>query len=155
MFKNSVSLARLVSLAAVLGVVVFGASPAAAESWKKTVPFAVDQWIEVGATDGAVTVHRLRLSSGVSEVGRRLRGSDYTEALRLELEFTNDSDTDWKAQLQVVWEDQSGETIQGLDTKVDLDDKSKRAIRKDGVTAFSYGLRKASKLRIDLRFDPD
>ena len=57
--------APLLALAGV-ALILASASPADAGSVSKSVPFQLDEWIELDATDGPVTLHRIR----IREVGR-------------------------------------------------------------------------------------
>lgn len=146
--KQAMTLAFLSLLFVPLG-------PGMAEDFETTVPFELDEWIDLDIEDGAITLHRLRLSSDVRGLGRRMRDTEYTQAVQLQLEYSNDGDEDWQVEALLEWLDADGEVIQGLSEDFELDDDTRRGVKKEGVTALRYGLNKAADLRLDLSLRPD
>ncbi len=134
------------------------ALPAAGAEVSKSFTFELDKWFELGATDGPVTLHRLRLervSGGFSKLARLGGSSDYAASVELQLEYTNESSSDWKADVVVEWLDSSGDVIDGYRSDMNLDDDDRHELKKSTITTLRYGLDKAKKLRIEIRTNPD
>ena len=51
-----------VTSAAVAALLLLAAAPLAAGEVEKEVPFVLDQWIDLAASDGPVSLHRVRLT---------------------------------------------------------------------------------------------
>ena len=90
------------------------AAPASAQtSVDKTVPFELDKWYELNVKEGPITLHRIRLErTGGGGLKARVTGGEdeYRVPVKVELEYSNISSTDWKAAFRVSWVDESGET---------------------------------------------
>lgn len=134
------------------------ALPLAAGEVDKDVPLALDQWIELNATDGPVTLHRIRLAKhGGFTKSKLLRpgNSEYLEDVQIQLDYTNDASRDWEARLKVEWLDAAGEVIDGYNDSENLDGGSRHDEQTVTLSTLKYGLAKAKKLRIDIDFHPD
>lgn len=130
--------------------------PAAAGEVAKSFTFELDKWYELASTDGPVTLHRLRLErAGSGFKLARLGSSDYSAAVELQLEYTNDSSSDWKADVVVEWLDARGEVIDGYRSDMNLDEDDRHELKKSTITTLRYGLDQAKKLRIEIRTNPD
>jgi hypothetical protein len=135
-------------------------SPAAAQAAvDTTVPFELDKWYELKVTDGPITLHRLRLErqGGGGLKARVTRGADeeYTAPVKVELEYSNASSTDWRAVFRVWWVDEAGETIDGYNGSHQLDEKKDFDRCGGTVATLKYGLAKARRLRILINVKPD
>lgn len=145
-------------LAAAALALALAASPALAGEIEKKVPFELDRWIDLGASDGPVTLHRIRLARqgrGAKSKLMRPGNSEYLEDVRIELEFTNDATRDWEARLRLVWKDAQGEVIDGYSDTEGLDDKSRHDVQTVTLSTLRYGLERARSLELRIDFYPD
>jgi hypothetical protein len=135
------------------------AAPAAAQtSVDKTVPFELDKWYELGVKEGPITLHRIHLErqSGTS-FKARVAGADdeYRALIKVELEYSNGSSTDWKAVVRVSWLNEQGEAIDGYNGSSELDEKKDFDRVGGTVVTLKYGLAHARKLRLLINVKPD
>ena len=132
--------------------------PASAGEVEKNVGFNLDQWIELNSTDGPVTLHRIRLATqgGVTK-SKLLRpgNNEHLQDVQIQVEFTNDSSKDWEMRLKVEWLDGSGEVIDGYNDTENLDSDSRHDEQTVTLSTLKYGLAKAKKLKIAIRYYPD
>lgn len=136
----------------------FTAPAARAGEVEKTVPFALDSWIELGTQDGPVTLHRLRIErqSGVTKSKLMRPGNaEYLQDVQIQLEFSNQASQDWEARLRVEWVDGDGRAIDGYNDRETLDDDSRYEMQTVTLSTLRYGLERAKKLRIRIDFHPD
>lgn len=143
-----------------LALAVSALLPAAsiAGTAEKTVTFALDQWVELGSTDGPVTLHRLRLvrEGGVTKSSfMRPGNSHYLADVQIQLEFTNESSNDWEAHFDIEWLDAGGKPIDGYQGKEGLDSEKRHDQQTVTLSTLKYGLDKAKKLRIRIDTNPD
>jgi hypothetical protein len=135
------------------------AAPASAQtSINKTVPFELDKWYELNVKEGPITLHRIRLErTGGGGLKARVTGGEdeYRVPVKVELEYSNVSSTDWKAVFHVSWVDESGEAIDGYFGSHGLDEKKDFDRTGGTVTTLRYGLARARKLRLVLNVKPD
>lgn len=133
------------------------ALPASAGEVSKSFSFEIGKWYELNATDGPTTLHRFRLERGSNTVTKITRGgsSEYAANLELQLEYTNEATSDWKAELVVEWLDGSGEVIDGFRDTKNLDEGDRHELWKTSITTLRYGLDRAKKVRVEIRFNPD
>jgi hypothetical protein len=146
----------LMTLAALAALV----APAAAQtSVDKTLPFELDKWYELKVKDGPITLHRLRLErqegGGLKARVTRAPDEEYTAPVKVELEYSNASSTDWKAVFRISWVDEAGEAIDGYNGSHQLDSKKDFDRCGGTVTTLKYGLAKARRLRVLLTVKPD
>ena len=147
----------MIRSAALLAAFVL-AAPAFAGEVEKKVPFALDQWIDLAATDGPVTLHRIRLvkQGGVTKSSFvRPGNAQFLEDVQIQLEFTNDASKDWEARVHFVWLDGNGETIDGYDDNENLDSDSRHDQQTVTLSTLRYGLARAKQLEIRISFQPD
>jgi hypothetical protein len=148
------SLRPTLALAAALG----SSAAALAGTVEKTVPFALDQWIELASTDGPVTLHRLRLvrQGGVTKSTFMRPGNNkYLADVQIQLEFTNDSTNDWEARFEVEWVDGDGKVIDGYEGDEGLDSEQRHEQQTVTLSTLKYGIDKAKKLKIRITTNPD
>ena len=129
------------------------AFPLAAEAVEKTVPFALDQWIELKVTEGPVTLHRIRLASQSGLTKSKVfrpGGSSYTTDVQVQLEFSNESTDEWEARIRFEWLDASGVVIDGYDGSENLDDEAKFEQQTMTLSTLRYGLDRAKKIRLSI-----
>jgi hypothetical protein len=131
--------------------------PASAGEVEKKADFELDRWIELESADGPVTLHRFRIVRASGTKSRILRpgNSEYLEDNQLQLEYTNDATRDWDARLDVVWSDASGNVIDGYHDSENLDSDSRRDQQTVTLSTLRYGLERAEKLSVRIRFDPE
>ncbi|HVS14176.1 MAG TPA: hypothetical protein VMV46_09645 [Thermoanaerobaculia bacterium] len=142
-------------LGALLGALA-SASTASAQTVDESFPFELERWYRIEHTSGPVTIHRLRLTHTQGGFASRLKRDDrYQQQVTLELEFSNQGDADWKCQAEVEWLDEAGLVIEGVTSKLELDDRKQNDIRRESKVVLRYGLQRARTLHIKLRLDPD
>lgn len=140
-----------------IGPLLGGGTLGAAEV-VKSYDFVVDEWHEIGESDGAVTLHRIRIDR---KEGRLTKASiarpfnqEYLEPVRFQLEYSNGSSQKWRARVTVRWLDESGEIIDGFSANEELDKKSARKVAQASVSTLKYGLKRAKTLEVEVRFEP-
>ena len=145
--------------AALLACLALSASPSAAGEVTKNAPFALDQWVELGATDGPVTLHRIRLARQTGSATKsgflRPGNAEFLEDVQIQLEFSNVGSNDWEARIHFVWKDADGQTIDGYDDSENLDSDSRHDQQTVTLSTLRYGLGRAKQLEIRIGFDPD
>ena len=147
-----------VVLAAAVVSSLAGTGAAAAGEVEKSVPFELDRWVELGATDGPVTLHRLRVArqaAGAKSKLVRPGNSQYLADVQIQLEFTNDATRDWEARLEVEWLDADGAVIDGYGDSENLDSESRHDEQTVTLSTLRYGLERARTLKVRIRFQPD
>ena len=104
-----------------------------------------------------MTLHRFRIVRAAGTKSRILRpgNSEYLEDVQLQLEFSNDASRDWEARLDVVWSDASGNPIDGYHDSENLDNDSRHDQQTVTLSTLRYGLERAKKLSVRIRYDPD
>lgn len=150
-------MSRRISLGLALAALLC-ALPAAGGEVAKSFTFELDKWYDLASTDGPVTLHRLRLEKvggGFTKLARLGGSSDYAASVELQIEYSNDSSSDWKADVVVEWLDAKGEVIDGYRSDVNLDDGDRHELKKSTITTLRYGLDQARKLRVEIRTNPD
>lgn len=150
------SLSSTLALAAALAL----GAPAVSQAGtvEKSVPFVLDQWIELGSTDGPVTLHRLRLvrQGGVTKSSFMRPGNNrYLADVQIQLEFSNDSTNDWEARFAVEWLDGDGKVIDGYEGDEGLDSEQRHDQQTVTLSTLKYGVDKAKKLKIRIDTNPD
>jgi hypothetical protein len=135
------------------------AAPASAQtSVDKTVPFELDKWYELNVKEGPITLHRIRLErSGGGGLKARVTGGEdeYRIPVKVELEYSNISSTDWRAVFRISWVDDGGEAIDGYNGSHELEEKKDFSRAGGTVTTLRYGLIRARKVRFLLNVKPD
>lgn len=126
----------------------------------KNLPFALDKWFEVSATDGPVTLHRVqveRQSGGFSKsTFMRPGNTEYLETVRIRIEYSNhDRKKDWNAHLDIAWLDASGAVIDGYRDKENIDNDTRNGEIHVTLSTLKYGLEKAKTLRVRIEFEPE
>jgi hypothetical protein len=146
-------------LLAGLSLILASAVPAAAGSVSKSVPFQLDEWIELEAEDGPVTLHRIRVrevKGGFTKSKLFRPGNDqYLETIQIELEYTNTASRDWEADLDVTWLDSAGKVIDGYHDDESLNENERHEGTTVTLSTLRYGLDHAKKLEIAIEFRPD
>ena len=143
-------------------VLAFGllaaAAPATAGEVEKTVPFALDQWIDLASEDGPVTLHRMRIErhAGVTK-SRIMRpgNAEYLQDVQIQIEYSNAASRDWEARLRIEWLDADGRAIDGYNDTENLDSDSRHDQQTVTLSTLRYGLDRASKLKIRIEFYSD
>jgi len=146
---------RVLLLAALL---LFPADTLLAGEVAKSVPFQLDQWTELQAVDGPVTLHRVRLARQAGMTKSKLfrpGQSEYLEDVQVQLEFSNDATKDWEARLKVEWLDADGAVIDGYDASENLDNEARREVQTVTLSTLRYGIARAKTLRLSITFYPD
>ena len=145
-------------MVAVLGMAVLARPAAAQTSVDKTLPFELDKWYALDVKEGPITLHRIHLErqGGVS-LKARVAGADdeYRLPVKVELEYSNASSTDWKAAIRVSWLDDRGNVIDGYTGSSELDEKKDFDRVGGTVVTLKYGLAHARKLRLVIDVRPD
>lgn len=148
---------RLLPLIAVVALLAW-TLPVSAGEVEKNVNFTLDEWIDLNSTDGPVTLHRIRIAkqSGVTK-SKFLRpgNNEHLQDVQIQVEFTNDSSKDWEMRVNVEWSDGSGHVIDGYNDTESLDSDSRHDDQTVTLSTLKYGLEKAKKLKINIKFYPD
>jgi hypothetical protein len=136
------------------------AGPAHAAPFQKTVPFVLDEWSEIGLTDGPVTIHRLRIErksgiKGFKSALSRPGHSEFLQDVQIQIEYSNVSTTDWKVKAKVVWVDGADKVIDGYEGSEDVDEQRSHELAHMLFSTLRYGLEQARHLRIELTVAPD
>lgn len=142
--------------AAVLAV--SGAAPSRAETVEKTVPFALDKWVDLASTDGPVTLHRVRLvrqGGSTKSTFMRPGSNKYLTDVQVQIEFSNDSTNDWEAAVAIEWVDDDGKVIDGYEGDEGLDSEKRHDEQTVTLSTLKYGLDRAKKLKIRIETHPD
>lgn len=150
------------SLTLVLGAVLIAALGTAAAApaavFSQSYDFALDSWNEIAASDGPITLHRLRLDLLEGRLTKsslsRPHNHEYLETARVQLEYTNESTSKWKARVTVRWLDEEGRVIDGIGANETLDKKSARKVASVSVATLKYGLERAKKLEVEIHYEP-
>jgi len=148
---------RLASAFVLFAGCALAAIPAHAGTVEKTVPFGFDQWTALDASDGPVTLHRLRIiqqKGGFTKSAFLRPGNDeYLETVQIQIEYSNTSKDDWKAKLDIAWLDDQGTIIDGYNDADSLDDDESHTNDTVTLSTLKYGIAQAKKLRIKIRFE--
>lgn len=131
------------------------AAIASAGSIEMKVPFELDEWVEVEETDADVTVHRVRLARKEGNLKSKLfrpGNSEYLESVQIQIEFTNNTDRDREARLEIHWLDVEGRIIDGYNDDEDLDEDERRELATVLLSTLAYGLEVAETLDIKIDF---
>ncbi len=149
-------LRHLLALTAALAL-VFPVTASAAEV-TRTFDFSLEDWHEIEATDGLVTLHRLRLERKEGRVTKaaicRPYNSEYLETIQIQLEYTNGSSQNWDSRIETRWLDEEGRVIDGFSANEGLDKKSARKVARMSVPTSKYGLERAKTLEVTIHFKP-
>ena len=143
---------------AVVALVALFALPLAGAAEERSVPFALDQWIDIKTTEGPVTLHRIRLASQSGMTKSKLfrpGGSNYTRDVQVQLEFSNESTADWEARIRFEWLDAAGTVIDGYQGSENLDNEAKFDRQTMTISTLRYGLDRAKTLRFEITVKPD
>ena len=144
-------------LAAVL-LVAAGVGVASGEEVVKTYEFAVDEWFEIGSSDGPVTLHRIRIDRKEDRLTKsmlaRPYNQQYLEPIRFQLEYTNGSSEKWRARITVRWLDEEGRIIDAFSANEVMAKKSAHKVAQASVSTLKYGLERAATLEVEVRFEP-
>jgi hypothetical protein len=82
-------------------LVAVGTGVASGEEIAKSYEFAIDEWFEIEASDGPVTLHRIRIDRKEARLNKsvlaRPYNQQYLEPIRFQLEYSNGSSEKWRA----------------------------------------------------------
>jgi hypothetical protein len=137
------------------------AAPARGGEFTRTVPFAVDQWIDIGLDDGAVKIYRIRVArqttglKNFKSVVARPTNAEFMQDVQIQIEFSNSASRDWQVKANIAWLDGSDRVIDGYKGSESLDEESKHDLVTMLFPTLKYGLEVARKLRIELEVEPD
>lgn len=137
---------------------LFGGNILGAAEVVKTYDFVVDEWNEIGETDGPVALHRIRIDRKEGRLTKatlaRPYNQSYLEPVRFQLEYSNGSSEKWRARVTVRWLDEEGRIIDGFSANEDLGKKSAHKVAQASVSTLKYGLERAKTLEVEVRFEP-
>jgi hypothetical protein len=136
-----------------------GASLVAAQVITATFDdFELERWMDVGQTDGGVTIHRLRVTT--QRTGFRSWGAetalnrDYMQRLGVQVEFTNEGSRKVKSYITVRLLDASGEAVDGFGDEEGLDANRARGVVERSFPASKYGLKRVERLELEVKLSP-
>lgn len=135
-------------------VAAVAALPAGAASISREFPFELDKWYELDVTDGPVTIHRVRvehLDGNIKSTVFRGTNTEFVETVQIQVEYTNESDRDYDADLDIVWVDSQGREIDGYRDEEGIDEESHDEMTA-ALSTSKYGLEVAKTLRVKIDF---
>jgi hypothetical protein len=138
--------------------VLLGAAAAQAAVFEAKVPFSFDQWFDVAAADGPVTLHRIRIVREKASAKSRIMrpgNSEHLQDVQIQLEYTNDATRDWDVGMHVDWLDEKGVVIDGYNDDENLDSESRHDEVTVTLSTLRYGLDRARTLAIRLDSHPE
>jgi len=133
-------------------------TPGEGATFQRTVPFALDQWVDIGWRDGPVTIHRLRVEQkgrSFKSVVTRPGNSEFLQDVQIQIEFSNSSTADWEVKTNIVWLDANSQVIDGYQGGEGLGDGDSHELATMLFSTLKYGLKQARTLRIELEIQPD
>jgi len=146
-------------LALCLALTPFLLPPAHAGEVSRTFSFEVGKWYELGATDGPVTLHRIRVKEDTgftkTNIFRPGKANPYATTVVIELEYSNSSSRDWEADIVAHWVDSQGRPIDGYDGEEGLGEDENHEGATMTISTLKYGLEMAKKLVVEIEFNPD
>jgi hypothetical protein len=150
---------RLLGSSLLLAMTVLAVPAAAQVTVDKTLPFETDKWYDLGVKEGPITLHRIHLErqGGGGLKSRVVHAGDeeWTLPLKIEVEYSNVSTTDWKGVVRITWVDEGGEPIDGYNGRWNLDEKTDFNRAGATVTTSRYGLAHARKLKLMINVRPE
>lgn len=143
---------RLLALITLL--IGLSAVPAGALEISKEFPFRLGEWFELEAKEGPVTLHRIRLevqSGNMKSKFLRPGNSEFSETIQIQIEYTNTSERDYDADIDVYWVDAQGKEIDGYrdEEGIDEDEHDKMTMT---LSTLKYGLEQAKTLKVGIDF---
>lgn len=133
-------------------------APSTAASVTRTADFELGTWLELGAKDGEVTLHRIRLVEVTGTITKsdfmRPSGAGYLKTVQLQIEYTNPTTHDWEARVRVEWLDADGVPIDGHEGEEDLDKQEHHEVQTITISTLRYGLARAKTLTVSIEFGP-
>jgi hypothetical protein len=143
----------------VAGVFMFWmVGAASAGEFEKSVPFAFDQWFDIGSNEGPATLHRIRIVREKASAKSRIMrpgNSEYLQDVQIQLEYTNDASRDWEVRMKVEWFDDKGVAIDGYNDEENLDSDSRHDQATVTLSTLRYGLERAKTLSMRLEYHPE
>lgn len=130
------------------------AAPASAVTIEKDFPFELDTWYEIGHENGPIQIHRVRVKHVAGNLKSRVfRGNDteFVETVQIQVEYTNRSDDDVEADLDIVWVDSQGREIDGYREEEDMDEDEHDEMTA-ALSTSKYGLEVAKTLKVRITY---
>ena len=146
--------ACLATAVAILG----GSAHAEATVIKQSCDFRMETWCDIEQTDGPVTLHRFRVTTG--DVGFRsvsassVLNNEYLERVSVQIEFTNEGGRKYKSYVKVRWIDADGTAIDGFGDEEGLEANRARGVVRRSIGALKYGLQKAKTIEVEVNLNP-
>jgi hypothetical protein len=147
--------------ALVLAATLALAAPLAADAAgvDRTEAFVLDKWYDLDVTEGPVTLHRLRVVKQTGPITKSLfvrpGNQQYSETIQFQLEYSNDSTSDWVADLDVALLDSQGAAIDGYHDDEGLGEEERHEQATVTLSTLKYALARAAKLRIKISCEKD
>lgn len=129
--------------------------PASAGNVSKDFPFELDTWYDLDVTDGPVTLHRVRVERQDGNVKSRIfrpGNSKFSETVQIQVEYTNTSEKDYEAEIDIVWVDAQGNEIDGYRDEEGIDEDEKKDEMTMTLSTLKYGLEQAKTLKVNIDF---
>ncbi len=140
-------------------VLIASGSPGQAETFEKTIPFQIGEWIDIELEDGPAELHRMRIvadDGGLTKSKLFRPGNDeYLDTIQLQVEYSNSASRDWEADMEIEWQDSKGVAIDGYNDSESMDDDERHDLITVTLSTLSYGLARAKKLKIRFEIYPD
>lgn len=151
---------RMRVLAGVLTVAAIAVVSQRAEATvlKQSCDFRMEAWCDIDQTDGAVTIHRARVTT--TEAGIRsisatnVLNDEYLTRIAVQVEYTNAGSRKYKSFVKVRWLDSNGEPIDGFGDEEGLESNKARGMVKRSIGALKYGLTRAKTFDVEVNLNP-
>jgi hypothetical protein len=149
---------RRIVFACLVAAIVGGGSRADATVIKQSCEFRMETWCDVNQQDGAVTIHRFRVTTtdiGIRSISaNNVLNDEYLERIGVQIEFTNDGDRKYKSFIKVRWVDGDETAIDGFGDEEGLDARRSHGMVRRSIGALKYGLMKAKQIEFEINLNP-
>jgi hypothetical protein len=120
--------------------------------------FQLETWCDINQTDGAVTIHRARVTTteaGIRSISaNNVLNDEYLKRIAVQIEYTNEGGRKYKSFIKVHWHDSDGEAIDGFGDEEGLEANKARGMVKRSIGALKYGLTRAKTLVVEVNLNP-
>lgn len=138
-------------------VLLLAAAPAAAADIETSFPFVLDEWYDIDYEEDGLTIHRIRVEEVSANIKSRvfrpgIKDDPMVQDVQIQVEYSNDTDRDVEADLEIFWVDERGRRIDGYEGEEDMDEGERHEQMTALRSTLVYGLERAEKLDVKIRF---
>lgn len=132
-------------------------STAMAGDIEESFPFELDKWYDINFEEGPVTIHRVRVEIIESNIKSRVfrpgtKNDPMVQDVQIQVEYSNDAERDYEADLEIFWLDSKGHKIDGYEGEEDIDEEERREEMTALRSTLVYGLEVAKTLSVKISF---